>query len=165
MITSLNEVYENNEMYYWCNSCGDINIPNMPPMYYGEIEELPIKQRNLYENYWDEGTGNMMYVVDYKGKPAIALGYLFDEGYLSDLLNKSSVSTEDMEAFYNAVYDCGLMLSNKDELNGCDVLVGENTDVDLHELIVIVPYEKRNHIEKVATYLYDFVYKTVEELL
>lgn len=162
---SLNKVYENDELYYWCNACGDINIPDKDLLYCGDVEELPLKQRNLYERYWSVDTWACMYVVDYKGNPAMALTYLFDESYLSDLLNKNDVTDTDMEMFYNAVHDCGNMLSEKEELVDCDILVGENTDPDGHELIVVVPYAKRSHIAKIAEYLDGCVYETVKELL
>lgn len=162
---SLNKVYENDELYYWCNACSDINIPGADPSYCGDIDELPIKQRNLYENYWNESAGCCMYVVDYKGNPAMALGYLFDASYLSDLLKKNDVSDEDMEVFYNAVYDCGTMLERTKEVSDCEVLVGKDTDPDGHELLIIVPYARRNKIEEIAKYLDGVVYSTVETLL
>lgn len=164
-MTILNNVYENDELYYWCNTCGDINIPNMPLLYCGEIDELPMKQRNLYENYWYEGAGCNMYVVDYKGKPAMALGFLFDYSYLSDLLNNNDVSNEDMEVFYNAICDCGMMLEKNEHALDYEVLIGKDTDPDGHELLFVVPYEKRSKIEELAEYLNGVVYSTVEALM
>lgn len=164
-MTSLNNVYENKELFYCCNCCGDINMPHSHPLSYHDSDELPIKERNLYENYWCEGMGCHMYVVNYKGNPAMALGYLFDESYLCDLLNKDEASKEDMEMFYGAVSDYARMLENKSEVSFCEILIGKDTDPIGHELIVIVPYEKRSKINEIANYLDGVVYNTVEQLL
>ena len=162
---SLNNVYENNELFYYCNTCGDINIPGTDPWSYHDVDELPLKERNLYENYWYEGAGCHMYVVNYKGNPAMALGFLFDEFYLSDILGKTDVTKEDMSVFYDSVCDYAKMLEKKEEVAFCEILVGENTDPDGHELLVIIPYERRSKIKEIASYLDNVVYSTVENLI
>ncbi len=162
---SLNKVYENNELFYYCNTCGDINIPNTNPLSWHNIDELPLKERNLYENYWYDGAGCHMHVVNYKDNPAMALGFLFDKSYLSDILDKDDVTEKDMESFYAAVMDYAKMLEKDNEISDCEILVGENTDPDGHELLVIIPYEKRTEIEKIAKYLDKHVYDTVEKLI
>ena len=45
---NLNEIYKNDELFYYCNSCGEINIPNTDVFSYHDVDELPIKERNLY---------------------------------------------------------------------------------------------------------------------
>ena len=162
---SLNKVYEDKELFYYCNTCGDINIPNTDPMSYHDVDELPIKERNLYENYWYEGAGCHMYVVNYQGNPAMALGFLFDELYLSDILGKTDVTKEDMSVFYEAVCDYAKMLERKEEVIFCEILVGEDTDPDGHELLVIIPYERKSKIKEIASFLDNEVYSTVENLI
>lgn len=163
-MNSLNKVYENKELFYYCNTCGDINIPGSDPLSYHDVDELPLRVRNLYENYWYEGAGCHMYVVNYKGSPAMALGYLLDESYLEDLMNKDAVSAKDMQIFYNAILDYAKMLDRDNNVAGCEILVGEYTDPDGHELLVIVPYELRGKIKTIADYLDGEVYSTVEAL-
>lgn len=96
---------------------------------------------------------------------AMALGFLFDKSYLSDILDKDDVTETDMESFYSAVMDYAKMLEKDNETSDCEILVGENTDPDGHELLVIIPYEKRMEIEKIAKYLDKHVYDTVEKLM
>ena len=102
---SLNKVCENNELFYYCNTCGDINIPNTNPLSWHNIDELPLKERNLYENYWYEGAGCHMHVVNYKDNPAMALGFLFDKSYLSDILDEDDVRNPLHHAIHRQPYD------------------------------------------------------------
>lgn len=162
---SLNEIYNNDEMFYYCNSCGEINIPNTDPLSYHDVDELPMKERNLYENYWSDNYGFQMYVVNYKGNAAMALGFLFNECYLSDILHKDEVNDIDMKVFYQAISDYAKMFERDEVLSFCDVLVGEDTDPEGHDLIVIVPYERRSEIEKIAKELDEIVYSDVEALM
>lgn len=162
---SLNEIYNNNELFYYCNTCGEINIPNTHPLSYHDSDELPLRERNLYENYWYEGAGCCMYVVNYNGNAAMALGFLFDEGYLCDILHKDEVDNADMEVFYDAISDYAKMLENNEMLSYCDVVVGKNTDPDGHEIVVIVPYERRSKIKDIAEMLDKTVYSSVEALI
>ena len=162
---NLNKIYDNDQLFYWCNAAGDINIPGTDPWSLHDVDELPLKERNLYENYWSEDMGFWMYVVNYKGNPAMAINCLFDKSYLADLLDKEDVSQEDMKRFYNAVFDFAMMLEREKEVAGCEILIGEDTDPDGHELFVIIPYDKRSEIVDIARYLDGCVYSTVESLL
>lgn len=164
-MNSLNKVYEDKELFYYCNACGEINIPNTDPLSYHETDELPLKERNLYENYWSDDICGCMYVVNYKGNPAMAICFLFCECYLCDIFGKSTVTEEDMSVFYDAVCDYAKMLEKEEAVSFCDVLVGKDTDPDGHELLVIIPYERRSKIKEIASYLDKVVYSTVENLL
>lgn len=161
---SLNEIYNNNNLFYYCNSCGEINIPNTDIFSYHDVDELPLRERNLYENYWSDAYGQM-YVVNYNGDAAMALGFLFNDGYLCDILHKNEVNNEDMEMFYDAIYDYAKMLENNEMLSYCDVAVGKDTDPEGHEIIVIVPYERRSKIKDIAEMLDKTVYSSVEALI
>ncbi len=39
---SLNEVYTENKLFYYCNACGDINMPNTDPLSYHDVDELEV---------------------------------------------------------------------------------------------------------------------------
>ena len=162
---NLNKVYENDELFYYCNACGDINIPDTDPMSYHDVDELPILARELYENYWTDGHIGKMYVVDYNGTSAVAINYVFDEYYLADFLNKDKATSGDMVVFYNAIMEYAKKLEWNSHIWNCEVIVGFDTDPDGHELLVIVPYEMRSEIKSIAQYLDDNVYNAVEALL
>lgn len=161
---NLNEIYKAEELFYYCNTTGDINIPGSGVLSVHEVDKLPLKARNLYENYWFEGGGCNMYVVRYKDDIGMILGFLFDESYLCDFLKKDEVSDEEMTKFYNAISDYANLLERSNKISGCDIFVGENTDPDGHELLVFVPYDKRNDIRKITEMLDKEVYRSVEEL-
>lgn len=164
----LEDVYEKKALFYYCNTCGDINLPeDKDILTIHDSEELPLRERNLYDNYWYEGSGASMYVVKYNGETAMAIGFLFDESFCSDILKKSQddVSNEDMERFYRAVNDYAGCLENDKAIDGCEVVVGKDTDPAGHELLVIIPYELRHKIKEITTYLDERVYSSVEELM
>ena len=161
----LNYIYENNELFYYCNSCGEINIPGTDMLSLHKADELPVRERELYENYWDDSTCGRMYVVNYKGNPAMALSFIFDEYYLSDILNKTNISKKDMDKWYKYIFNYAQILAKNKIVSGCEICIGEYTDSDGHELVVIIPYEKRKDINNIASFLNETVYLSVEELM
>ena len=162
---NLNEIYKNDELFYYCNSCGEINIPNTDVFSYHDVDELPIKERNLYENYWSDAYGFQMYVVNYNGNAAMALNFLFCETYLSDILNKDKINDTDMQMLYNAISDYAKILEKDKIVAFCDIAVGDYTDPDGHELLVIIPYERRTEIKNIAEALENVVSNGVESLI
>lgn len=162
---SLNEIYNENKLFYYCNACGDINIPDTDPLSYHDVGELPLRERNLYENYWCEGAGCYMYVVNYNGNPAMALGFLFDVGYCDDLTEEIPNLNNNMDKFWVAVKDCANLLSKDTALNGCEVLAGHDTDPDGHEILIIIPYNMRDKINEITHDFADKVYADFEALL
>ena len=55
-VLDLKDVYEdrNQIFWYWCNACGDINIPGMDTLKHGEVEYMPAEDRPLFLNFWSE---------------------------------------------------------------------------------------------------------------
>lgn len=163
----LNDIYENDEIFFYCNACGEIELPtDLEQLSYHTPEELPLKERNLYENYWKKGPGAYkMYVVNYKGNAAMAINFLFDEYSFGEFLGKDNASDEDMAMLYDAIVDYAKMLEKSEKLTFCDVLVGKYSDPYGHEILVIVPYERRSKLGEIGAYLDDVVYSTVEGLI
>ena len=167
MIRSLNDIYEKDELIYHCNACGDINVVGGDLLQCGTEDDLSPRERNLYENYWTECAGCMMYVVTYKDRPGMVLGFLMDCGWMSDFCDKSwdAVTEEDMHRLYLAVSDYAKSLEREPELCGCEIWVGEDTDPAGHELLVFIPYERRDVIDRIAASLDDKIYTGVEVLV
>ena len=163
---SLNEVYKENELYYWCNAVGEINIPSAPLMYCGHVDDLPPKIKELYNENWNEGCGYYTYVVSYRGHPGMALSILFDKDYMAGVLNKTeeSFSEDDSNSFFSCICKYTEGLEKSPACKGLEFLVGNNTDPDGHELLVIVPYEYRNRLDIPAGILANDVYRGVENL-
>jgi len=151
-IISLNDLYDHNALYYWCNACGDINPPDNP-MNCGDLDDLPMLERDLYENYWSELFWANLYVVDISGNPGMLIVYLIDY----DMREDGAESDED-GSLYEAAKKCAESLVASGGHPGADVLLGKDTDPIGHELCVFVPYEMREQIEYIAKELDEYVY-------
>ena len=46
---NLKEIYAKELLYYWCNLLGEINVPGTERFSSDDPEELPPKQKTLYE--------------------------------------------------------------------------------------------------------------------
>ena len=158
----LKEAYDAKTLQFWSNSAGDIFNPKT-----GDdcsVEEMPFKLKNLYLNYWGETYYVPVYVAEYNGEPSIVLNYLFDESYIEDVSEKleECKSSADMNRAWCAVHDLANLLV--DRLPGCTVFAGENTDPDGHEILILVPYRRRNMLDEINKDLEEFIYPTFEEL-
>ena len=165
---SLNEIYAENRLYYWCNASGDINVPYAARMDCGTMEDLPQKQQELYEKCWTEGAGCYMYVVSYCRKPGIVLGFLFDRSYMKGLLGKkdeSDFTADDSDYFFDCICKEATKLEKDFVSLGFkrEILVGKDTDPDGHELLVFIPYEQCFNFDSVTAFA-DSVYRDVDRL-
>ena len=157
-VKSLNEVYEKNLIFYWCNASGEINVPGADPLYVGCQRDLPFEQRVLYGEFQKEDDP-CRYVVTYKGKAAMALGLLFDYDWLSTLM--CGVEGKDDPLVKAAKGLLGYAIKRygkwylKAQFPDTEVLFGEDTDPDGHELLVVVPFEKRDIVTQVAAVMAD----------
>ena len=174
-IKSLNETYDRNELFYMCNACGEVNDPSIPgDMGFHQPEEVMTpEEQQLYENYWAEGAGCCMYVLRIKERAAMGLCYLFDTGWVKDVLDErpdvaKPVADEDIKQVWMPRVFAAVSKAAEAEIQGlapgCDIYLGDWTDPDGHEMLVVVPYEKRDQIEGIAEKLYDAVYEVVKNL-
>lgn len=160
-VKSLNETYQNDGIFYFCNNCGDVNIPNIKPMSFHRPDELPKKQRDLYNNFLQDGCGCNMCVVSYAGEPAMSLGFLFDSCFCNDLVGHDATK-EEQETFWDTAKEEAEKLSADAVLKDCNILLGKDTDPDGHEILVVVPYSRRADIAEIAKHLDDTVYADFE---
>lgn len=62
-VISLNDVSNDNSLYYWCNCTGDLNIPGCKSCdIVTNTDMLPNAVRAVYDNFWGEGRGAQEYV-------------------------------------------------------------------------------------------------------
>ncbi|NLT15388.1 MAG: hypothetical protein GXY05_13725 [Clostridiales bacterium] len=172
MVKSLNDAYKHNTLFYFCNATGDINMPGDPMLGTGfyivhTSEELPPKERELYENFWSEDGGGTQYVVRCEGKPGIAICYLFDRDYILELcgwdVNDDIGGDVIVKQFFSAVEAYAKEVEAFPVLEGCSIFVGDNTDPVGHELLVFVPYELvEGKYADVKKFLDTYVYMCVE---
>lgn len=158
----LQEVYDNNELYYWCNGLGELNVPGDIPSYVTSnidsfMEELPPKQAILYEGFRKDG----MYVVSYRRKAAMALCWLFDKDYMDDVVEGGDASKQ----FLAALEEYARQLEGTPLFEHCEFLIGENTDPIGHEFTIIVPFDQRSQIAPISEYLGRNIYHEVETII
>ena len=160
---NLKEIYEKELLFYWCNLLGEINVPSAERFSSGDPEELPPKQKILYEGWqWEDDP--YRYVVSYDGKAAMALGLLFDYSWLADIMTmkESNFCVRAMGGLlFQAIQKYGQELEAR--LPNVDILVGEDTDPDGHELLVVVPFDERSHIEEIALAMDDAYFYVARE--
>ena len=164
---SLNSIYEQDQLHYWCNAVGEINLKE-DPFRIGDKEALPEMAQELYDSYWSEGSGCNMYVAEYSNLTGMILCILCDYSWASDMLSKkeSELDAHDKHALYRAAKAQGLAveawISEAFPGAGIEVWLGEDTDPDGHELLVFIPYQARVHIEEIAGVLNQTAYEKIE---
>ena len=164
---SLNDIYDRNQLHYWCNAVGEIN-PKEAPFRVGDKEDLPDLARELYEVYWNEGSGCSMYVAEYTTLSGMILCILCDYSWASDMLGKKEdeIDSHEKHALYRAAKVHGQevegWISDTFPGIGIEVWLGEDTDPDGHELLVFIPYQARVHIEEIAAVLNQKTYQEIE---
>ena len=167
-ITTLALAYDGNEIFYWSSSAGDLFVPGQD----GKARdaenpgELPMKIRNLYDNYWSEDVGCCMQVASYKDQPGMILNYLFDKGFCREL-SEYDDADDDMDRLYDAVKDAASIIERDNVSMFCKsytVFCGYKTDPAGHEIVVFIPYEHRSKLNEVASDLECTIYTLVKEL-
>lgn len=137
----LNDLLEVGACHFWCSSTGEMSEPSMP-------EEAT----DLFNHYWTDRYSCSMRVADFEGVTGMAMAYLYDRDYCARMHNKSEATENDMREFYEDICKTAAIMAQEKELHGCSIYVGENTDPDGHEMVVFVPYEKREHIIDIADF-------------
>lgn len=156
-IISLNNVYDENSLYYWCNCTGDLNIPGCRSWdIVTNTDMLPNAVWDVYDNFWGEGRGAQEYVATYNGVTGLMLGWLFDYSWLDDLslikLNAYTMEVPDSmkEVLHSAVEKvaknlaAGQFFSDDEQpiQHNYPVFFGKDTDPDGDEILIFFPYSE-----------------------
>lgn len=134
---NLEKLYRENRIFYWNNALGEINLPDDDGLISHTPDELPLFQRDLYENYWC-GIGTE-YVVTMDGIPVYVFCFLLEDEYASDL----GITPETLHMAARGTAKSKFVGSVFDE---CAFLFGENADPWGAELMIFLPYSKRENI-------------------
>lgn len=180
-IKSLNEAYEKNTITYICNACGDVFDPDNPDgvlSAHNDPKQVMTQcEWALYSLYWSE-KWCPMYVLrlvepDQPVRAAMGLNFLVDVGWCESILAKRNppaaklprdkIKAQYMPLMLDAMCDA-VETSIAELVPGCDLYIGNNTDPDGHELLIVVPYEMRYQINEIAAKLNDVIYDTIEKL-
>ncbi len=154
-IESLNDIYSQNRLFYWCNACGEINMPGDPvyPILVHKPNELPNEQlRDLYNNFWSELGCSSEYVVTLDGVHGYAFDFLFDYDWAEDNGMNPKKLPEVIKKTATQLF------ADVQDFVGCRFLFGEDTDPNGHEFIIFLPYERRKFIEPLRAAIQDGKY-------
>lgn len=173
---SLLTAYESRALYYWCNSAGDIRMPgDGERSILHRPEELPDAYRQLYDRYQTETGEGHRHVVEYAGRPGMLLAALYDKSYFRDVCQEQAgiadqeftPSLDDflMDVAYRRLLITVEAMEKDEELAGCTVLVGKNTDPDGHEVCLFIPTEKAGSIDDIEKAFYRHLYTKREEAI
>lgn len=168
----LNDIYEKEELFYWCNCCCDVNMPGDSSFSIHSPDELPPRYYELYEKYQTEDSGCYRYVVSFRGHPGMLLVALHDDGYYDDILSKKEPMAFKKEILMKecarkftallVLNQCEKMSKDK-RLDGCVSIFGENTDPDGHELALFIPEEAAFNIDKFQEVFLEYCWTKEDE--
>lgn len=149
-VIDLSKLYEgDNEdtMFYWCNACGEVNLPSDVGIVLHTEEELPPKIKSIYEHLECECNETNEYAVTICNKSGILLVALYPYQFVADVLKidersqKAQDATEqlalDLKTFGN---DLAAELKKIDP--NCEAILGIHTDPEGPELGVFIPFNE-----------------------
>lgn len=147
-VVDLSKLYEDNSddtMFYWCNACGEVNLPSDVGIVLHTEEELPPKIKRIYDRLECECNKTNEYAVNICNMSGILLVALYPYQFVADVLKidersqKAQDATEqfalDLKTFGN---DLAAELKEIDQ--NCEVILGIHTDPEGPELGVFIPF-------------------------
>lgn len=156
----LNEIYDTQSFMYWCNRLGELNNPyaKKPGSYTAEelndVSIMPPREQELYAMKYDD---RPEYVVSWNYRAYTAYSILFSYLYLQTLLPED---TDDYRTDILREYAETITVPE-----GCEILFGEDSDIDGHELILMIPYSLREKKDEIIRTVEETVYKNFENLI
>ena len=140
---NLNKIYEQNLLFYWTNGCGDFNFPGFPMLKSPDISMMPKPVLDIVDKYWSEGAGVTEYVVSYKGRFGLMLGWVFSpesvnlDTTLQEIIGKeSSLPAAVGLQFHSCVKEAAEHLEEMHPAH--QVLFGKDTDPEGDEILFFI---------------------------
>lgn len=143
----MSKLYKDGEdvMFYWCNACGEVNLPGDIGIVLHEKDELPLHIQSIYANLECECNETNEYAASIRNKSGILLLALYPYQFVADVLKidersqKAQDATEqfalNLKAFSN-----DLLAEFKKIDPNCEVVLGIHTDPEGPELGVFIPF-------------------------
>lgn len=142
------------DLKYWCDACGDLHCNGN---YDIQEKDLPEELKRAYHDLWEEGTGSLCYLVEYKGEYMVALINEFDEEYARDLHST-------MEQLFKHMECKALEFLNKKVFETAQIIIAEESPgtLNCHDFVVLLPWDSEKALfNEVADVLYKNVYKPI----
>jgi len=135
----------NDTMFYWCNSCGEVNLPGDVGIVLHTEDELPPKIKSIFEYLECERNETNEYAVTVCNKSGILLMALYPCRFVADVLKideESEKALDATEQFALNLKGFGNRLTAelKEIDPNCEVILGIHTDPEGPEFGVFVPF-------------------------
>lgn len=176
-VASLKALYGRNRILYWCNACGDVNLPGEPESPAPGIllhskDMLPKRILTLYEKFWSDDFGANLYVVTIDGIDGMAAAYLLDRSWVADILDEADYTgrlskEKAWETFTTCAKDYASKLATKTaegkELEHASILFGDDTEPDGHEIMIFIPADHcEEQLENIIKATAESLYHEIE---
>lgn len=147
-VIDLSKLYaedNNDTMFYWCNSCGEVNLPGDVGIVLHTEDELPPKIKSIFEYLECERNETNEYAVTVCNKSGILLMALYPCRFVADVLKideESEKALDATEQFALNLKGFGNRLAAelKESDPNCEVVLGIHTDPEGPEFGVFVPF-------------------------
>lgn len=147
-VIDLSKLYDednNDTMFYWCNSCGEVNLPGDIGIVLHTEDELPLRIKSIFEHLECERNETNEYAVTICNKSGILLMALYPCQFVADVLKideESQKALDATEQFALNLKGFGnrLAVELKEIDPNCEVLLGIHTDPVGPEFGVFVPF-------------------------
>ena len=156
----LNEIYDTQSFMYWCNRQGELNNPyaKKPGSYTTEelndVSIMPPREQELYSM---KDNDRPEYVVSWNYRAYTAYSILFDYFYLQTLLPEA---TDDQRTNILREYAETITVPK-----GCEILLGEDSDIDGHELVLMIPHSLREKKNEIFLAVEEPIYENFEKFV
>lgn len=147
-VIDLSKLYDednNDTMFYWCNSCGEVNLPGDIGIVLHTEDELPLRIKSIFEHLECERNETNEYAVTICNKSGILLMALYPCQFVADVLKideESQKALDATEQFALNLKGFGnrLAVELKEIDPNCEVILGIHTDPEGPEFGVFVPF-------------------------
>lgn len=147
-VIDLSKLYaedNNDTMFYWCNSCGEVNLPGDVGIVLHTEDELPPKIKSIFEHLECERNETNEYAVTVCNKSGILLMALYPCRFVADVLKIDEESEKALDATKQFALNLKgfgnrLTAELKEIDPNCEVILGIHTDPEGPEFGVFVPF-------------------------
>ena len=146
-VIDLSKLYaedNNDTMFYWCNSCGEVNLPGDVGIVLHTEDELPPKIKSIFEHLECERNETNEYAVTVCNKSGILLMALYPCRFVADVLKIDEESEKALDATKQFALNLKgfgnrLTAELKEIDPNCEVILGIHTDPEGPEFGVFLP--------------------------
>lgn len=147
----LNDIYKKNQLFYWHNTIGEVNMPGDGEGYsYHSADELPPLCRELYDKYIPDDGECWKYVVSFKGSTGLLLVTLYSEYEISETCGIRPEEKRDNEEKVQILMEIVsfilkqriMRMEGNSVFDDCTLIFGDYTDPVGHEVALFVPKSK-----------------------